>query len=109
MSPNGTFYDYLAIGSPIPKSGTAYQEFTASGWFGTQPLDITGFGSLKTNGVNSNIFAPQTVTVNGMSGSERAMSFLKHSPSLGMVLLLIVGARAEQVPPFASSPEAGCC
>jgi hypothetical protein len=29
LYPNGTFYDYLAIGSPIPKSGTAYQEFTA--------------------------------------------------------------------------------
>jgi RHS repeat-associated protein len=68
----GTFRDYLSTGSlaAFPKSASADQEFTATGWFGTQPLDILGFGSLQLNGVNFDKYAPSLVTVNGMSASQ---------------------------------------
>jgi RHS repeat-associated protein len=62
----GQFTDILSSGGlpGFSRRGTALQEFTASGWFGVQPLDILGFGGISISGVNENYYSPELVTVN---------------------------------------------
>ena len=63
---NGQFIDHLEAG--IGVSGTALQEFTATGWFGTQPLGIR-FGNTDYSGVNFNSYSATGVTVNGVGAT----------------------------------------
>lgn len=64
---DGRFIDTLSVGTPFKSvSGTALQEFTATGWFGTQPLDITLAGGMSYSGVNFNTYSNAGSTVNGM-------------------------------------------
>ena len=69
---NGTFIDYLSSYSTptLQRSGRALQQFTATGWFGTQPLDIL-FGVSSWSGVNVNVYGPKNVTVNDVEASHQ--------------------------------------
>jgi RHS repeat-associated protein len=70
ISQSGQFTDILSSGDlpGFPRSGTALQEFTASGSFGIQPLDIFGFSG-NVSGVNFNTYSHFLTTVNGMSAN----------------------------------------
>jgi RHS repeat-associated protein len=62
---NGQFIDVLTTGGLAgTQSATALQEFTATGWFGVQPLGIS-VGGADVNGVNYNTYSSTNVTVDG--------------------------------------------
>lgn len=71
ISLNGRMTDILSSMSFAisPASGNALQVFTATGWFGVQPLDII-FGTASMSGVNANSYSRTSVTVNGMGASR---------------------------------------
>ena len=66
LQSNGQFTDVLLSG--FNQSGTALQEFTATGWFGTQPLGISFLGSSML-GVNFNTYSPTGQSVNGVGAT----------------------------------------
>jgi RHS repeat-associated protein len=68
INTNGQFIDTLSSNSTpiVARSGTAFQEFTAYGWFGVQPLDII-FGGVSLSGVNYNTYSKTAVTANGQT------------------------------------------
>jgi hypothetical protein len=69
-STNGQFTDSLNSGGlpGFARSGTAFQEFAATGSFGLQPLDIIFFNK-SYSGVNYNTYTKDLVTVNGFSAT----------------------------------------
>jgi RHS repeat-associated protein len=65
---NGQFIDTLGTNKPFNSniSGAAVQEFTATGGFGTQALDII-MGGVSYSGANFNVYSSNGATVNGVA------------------------------------------
>jgi hypothetical protein len=64
----------IPVGHPFRAAGPGsvlirpFGKRAATGWFGTQPLDIF-FGGVSLSGVNEIVYNPKLVTVNGLSSS----------------------------------------
>jgi hypothetical protein len=72
ITPQGKFVDHLNSGGVGPgfyREGDALQEFTATGWFGSQALDIF-FGGSSVDGVSMLYMTSGGVIVNGQGSYQ---------------------------------------
>jgi hypothetical protein len=78
LYPNGYFEDLVTSGGGVAggvRNGIALQDFTVSGTTSTglsliaTPLTILGYGDPTP--LNSNVYAPEKVTINGVSANHR--------------------------------------